>query len=65
MKGRTSLVVQWLRIHSAMQGTQVCPLIRELRPRVLQQLSPHTTTTEPSSQMRVPAPQLDRLACHS
>ena len=27
----TSLVVQWLRIHLAMQGTWVRPLVRELR----------------------------------
>ena len=28
---RTSLVVQWLRIHLAMQGIEVLSLVRELR----------------------------------
>ena len=27
----TSLVVQWLRVHLAVQGTQVQPLVGELR----------------------------------
>ena len=30
----TLLVVQWLRIHLAMQGTQVQPLVRKLRPHI-------------------------------
>ena len=29
MKERTSLVVQWLRIHLLMQGTQVRSLVQE------------------------------------
>ena len=29
--GRASLVVEWLRIHLAMQGMQVRSLVRELR----------------------------------
>ena len=32
----TSLVVQWLRIHLPMQGTQVRSLVRELRFHMLQ-----------------------------
>ena len=33
---KTSLVGQWLRIHLAMQGTQVQYLVRELRSHMLQ-----------------------------
>ena len=33
---RTSLVVQWLRHHLPMQGTQVRSLVQELRPHMLQ-----------------------------
>ena len=33
---RTSLMVQWLRIHLPMQRTQVQSLVGELRPHVLQ-----------------------------
>ena len=32
----TSLVVQWLRIHLAMQGVQIQSLARELRSNMLQ-----------------------------
>ena len=52
----TSLVAQWLRIHFAMQGTQVRSLVRELRSYTawgskaceLQRLSPHTSSREPT-----------------
>ena len=33
---RDSLLVQWLRIHLLMQGTQVRSLVRKLRSRMLQ-----------------------------
>ena len=33
---RTSLLIQWLRIHLAMQGTQVRSPVRELRSHMLQ-----------------------------
>ena len=39
----TSLMVQWLRIHLAMQGTWVRPLIGELRSYMLQGVSAHTS----------------------
>ena len=35
-KRGTSLVIQWLRIFLAIQGTQVWSLVRELRPHILQ-----------------------------
>ena len=38
----TSLVVQWLRIHLAMQGTWVQPLIGKLRSYMLQGVLAHT-----------------------
>ena len=48
-----ALVVQWLRIHLPMQGTQVRALVREdptchgaTEPRAPQLLSPRATTTE-------------------
>ena len=45
----TSLVVQWLRIHLAMQGIQVQPLIEEVRPHMAQgQLNPPAATTAPA-----------------
>jgi len=52
-----SLVVQWLRIHLAMQGTWVRSLIRELRShrpqnneaQLPQLLSPKATITESAS----------------
>ena len=51
----TSLVVQWLRIHLSMQGTQAQSLVQELRRHVLwshwshapQHLSSHAATSEP------------------
>ena len=43
---RASLVVQWLRIYLAMQGTQIGSLVRE-DPTYHGQLTPCTTTTEP------------------
>ena len=43
----TSLVVQWLRVHLPMQGTQVPSLIGELRSHMLRQLSPRAATPEP------------------
>ena len=42
---RTSLVVQLVRIHLAMQGTPVRPLVWE-DPTGLEQLNPCVTTTE-------------------
>ena len=41
------LVVQWLRIHLPMQGTQVQPWFGKI-PLALAQLSPSATTTEPT-----------------
>ena len=43
---RASLVVQWLRIHLAMQETWVRSLVWEDL-TCHRQLSPHATTTEP------------------
>ena len=51
---RDFLMVQWLRIHLAMQGTQVLSLVRELTSHMLQSnkaqapqlLSPYTKTRE-------------------
>ena len=46
----TSLVVQWLKIHFSMQGTQVQSLVKKLRSHIpAKQLSRRTATTEPSS----------------
>ena len=45
----TSLVAQWLRIRLPMQGKQVRALVWE-DPHAVEQLSPHTTTTEPALQ---------------
>ena len=42
---RASLVVQWLRIHLPMQGTQVPPPVGE-DPHASEQLTPCATTTE-------------------
>ena len=45
---RTSLAVQWLRIRLPMQGTQVHhPCSRKI-PHDVEQLSPCTSTTEPT-----------------
>ena len=44
---RTSLVVQWMRIHLPMQGTWVQSLVQKI-PHAAEQLSLSTTTTEPS-----------------
>ena len=41
--GRTCLVVQWLRMYLAMQGTQARSLVGELRSHVLQRLRPTST----------------------
>ena len=57
IKTRTSLMIQWLRIHLAMQGRWVWSLVRELRSHIPQSnracaprlLSPHTTTKESMS----------------
>ena len=38
LKVNGTLVVQWLRIRLAMQGTQVQSLVREVRPHVPQSL---------------------------
>ena len=35
VRGKTSLVVQWLRIHLALQRTWIQPLVRELRSHML------------------------------
>ena len=43
----TSRVVQWIRVHLPMQGTQVRSLVWE-DPTCLKQLSPSTPTTEPA-----------------
>ena len=43
---RAFLVVQWLRIHLAMQGTQVLRLLSE-GPSGMKQLNPCVTATEP------------------
>ena len=56
INGQTSLVVQCLRIHLTIQGTQVRSLVGELRSHVLwgnqahepQLLSPHITTESAS-----------------
>ena len=45
---QASLLVQWLRIHLAMQGTQVPSLVQE-DPTCVGQLSLSTITTEPES----------------
>ena len=49
----TSLVVQWLGIHLAMQGMQVWSPVRELRFQLLQgssaDWSPHDSPREPAS----------------
>ena len=42
-----SLVVQWLRKHLAMQGTQVQSLVQE-DSTCMAHLSLHTTTSEPN-----------------
>ena len=42
----TSLVVQWVRIHLAKQGTRFYPWSREI-PHVAEELSPCAAITEP------------------
>ena len=44
---RAFLVVQWLRIHLAMQETPIWSLSGKI-PQATEQLSPHITSTEPS-----------------
>ena len=43
----TSLVVQWLRIRLAMQGTRVRRLVKELRSPIPQSNPAHATPREP------------------
>ena len=48
----TSMVIQWLRIHLAMQGTRVQSLVGELGFHMPRSNSPHATTLEPTWQWR-------------
>ena len=50
----TSLVVQWLRIHHAVQEMWVQSLVRELDPKSLKQLSPSTTAQSSCTTRKIP-----------
>ena len=57
----TSLVVQWLRICLAMQGTQVQFLVTELKSRML--LSTSALSTEPTPQLESLFTMMKDLMC--